>query len=280
MLVNRKRKILLLMLSVVLILTWLISEATNQDWFLQEVYTNIYGVIALLGGVMGLVVARQWGGFKSHLGKSLSFLSVGLLLTVLGQLINAYYILIVKVEELPYPSFAEIGFFGAVIFYVLGAIYLSKTIRLIPSLKQMGAGKKIMLSLVPILMLAITFVVYFRNYDSDGSTTAQIILDFAYPIGQSIFATIALAVLFRSKDLYGGKLRGAVILLLLSFVLQYISDTNFVYQDLAGNWVNGGYGDLLYLLAYSATALGVQSFGFPNTVQQVTSSVEPQKAIE
>jgi len=275
MLVNRKRKVLLLLLSIALVITWLVSEATSQDWFLQEVYTNIYGVIALIGGVMGLGVARQWGGFKSYLGKALSFLSVGLLLTVLGQLINAYYILIVKVEELPYPSFAEVGFFGAVIFYVLGAFYLSKTIRLIPSIKEMSAGKKILLSMVPVLMLAITFLVYFRNYDSEGSTVAQVILDFAYPIGQSIFATVALAVLFRSKDLYGGKMRGAVILLLLSFMLQYVADTNFVYQDLAGNWVNGGYGDLLYLLAYSATALGVQSFGFPKPVQ-VTPAAEPR----
>lgn len=265
MLVDRKRKKLLLLLSCALILVWVVATLLNKDDFLGEVFTNIYYVIALVGGVLGILVARQWGGFGSYLGKSLSFLAGGLLLTVMGQLVNSYYVLISKLEELPYPSVAEIGFFGAVLFYIFGAYYLSKTVRLLPSIRKMSVGKKILLSLVPISMMAITFLVYFRNYSSEGSTTAQVILDFAYPIGQSIFATIALAVLFLSKDLYGGKLRGAVILLLLSFILQYAADTNFVYQDLAGNWVNGGYGDFLYLLAYSATALGVLSFNMPKT---------------
>ena len=268
MLVNNKRKQILTGLVVSLILLWVVGTLGHYESLMQETFTNIYAVVPLVGGVLGLGVARQWGGFNSYLGKALSFLSIGLLLTVLGQLVNSYYVLIAKVDELPYPSFAEIGFFGAVLAYIAGAFYLSKTIRLVPTLKEMSIAKKSLILLIPFLMIVVTLLVYLYYYDSSSATNFQIILDFAYPIGQSIFAAIALAVLFRSKDLYGGKMQLAVILLLISFILQYIADTNFVYLNLAGLWVNGGYGDLLYLLAYSATALGIQSFSIPTTTYQ------------
>lgn len=260
------RKSTLLAVFTLLSVVWVFFTIKGDDEFLGNVFTNIYYVVALLGGIFGIVTSRKWGGFKSYLGKSLGFLSAGLLFTVFGQMINSYFVLVSKLDELPYPSVAEIGFFGAVVLYVIGAYYLGKTVGISSFLSQKGYAKKLVIFSVPVLMFVATIGLYLMNYSSDGSTLPQMILDFAYPIGQGIFAAIALTVLFRSRDLYGGKLRMAVIVLLMSLVVQYAADLNFLFQNLNETWKNGGYGDYMYLLAYFLTAYGVQMFVLPKVV--------------
>ena len=46
-----------------------------------------------------------------------------------------------------------------------------------------------------------------------------------------------------------------VLGILTGLILQYIADYNFFYQAAKGTWVNGGYGDALFMLAYFVMAL-------------------------
>lgn len=247
-------------MTAVLVLIWAWAKVTGNDAFLEDVYTNIYAIIALLGGIFGLITAKAWGGFKSVLGKALICLSSGLLLTVAGQLMNSYYVVVQELEELPYPSVAEIGFFGAVILYILGALYIAKAMRLKNKIKDTSTLKLIGLSLLPIAMVLPTVYIFATHYETAEATTAQLVLDFAYPIGQSIYAVIAVMALLYSKSMFGGRLQKATIVLLVAFIIQYIADQNFVYQILYETWQNGQYGDFLYMISYAVMAYSIQMF--------------------
>src|SRR4051812_8871880 len=68
-----------------------------------------YGVIALIGALAGLLAARKWGGFKTVLGKALTFFSLGLLAQEAGQIIYTYYIYGAKIQ-IPYPSWGDLAY--------------------------------------------------------------------------------------------------------------------------------------------------------------------------
>lgn len=222
-------------------------------------FAATYGLVTIVGGVAGLIASRHWGGLKSYLGKALFFLSLGLLLTEFGQLAFSYFTTFRDVE-LPYPSIADIGFFGAIPMYVLGSFYLLKTLNIKSVIKNAGTLKLIGLLLIPIALMVITYLVNFKDYSAEDQGSLVIFLDFADPIGHLIYLSFTLLALTRAQSLMGGMLRKGLIIILIGFLAQYLADMNFLYQELNETWVNGGYGDALYLLAYSIMALGLISF--------------------
>lgn len=48
-----------------------------------------------------------------------------------------------------------------------------------------------------------------------------------------------------------------VLFILLALAVQYIADYNFLYQAANETWRNGGYGDVMYMLAYLIMGLGL-----------------------
>src|SRR3982750_1759302 len=74
------------------------QQGLSVQWF-----GGTYGLMALIGSLMGFTAAQKWGGFRTVLGKSLMFFSFGLLAQEIGQLIYTYYVYGAKVE-IPYPS--------------------------------------------------------------------------------------------------------------------------------------------------------------------------------
>ena len=67
--------ILAVLFFIVLSLWWVtifyrgLTEGAENNAF-----TLIYPMLSLFGGIVGLAIARQWGGFKSFLGSSISLL--------------------------------------------------------------------------------------------------------------------------------------------------------------------------------------------------------------
>lgn len=206
-----------------------------------------YGIVALVGGLYGLFAARNWGFFISYFGKAIIFLSLGLLLQEFGQLAFTY-LYVIKDITVPYPSVADIGFFGAVPMYMAAAFCLFRGLR-VGAIVKKNPIKLIIGILVPSLILGICYWVFLKGYIATDKNLLTIFLDFGYPLGQAIYVSIALVVLLAST-LLGGVMRRPILLLLFAFVLQYASDFDFLYQSSRGIWVNGGFGDYLYLSAY------------------------------
>lgn len=213
-----------------------------------------YGLMAVLGGIVGIRIAQHWGGSKSIMGKAILLLSFGLLAEEYGQIIFSYYNIFAHVA-VPYPSLADIGFFGNIPLYIIGIIFLAQASGVHFSLKKLSS--KIQAVLIPVAILAYSYFFFLQRYEFDLSNPLKIFLDFGYPLGQAFYVSLAFLTYSLSNSILGGIMKNKILFLLLAFVIQYLADYNFLFQSSSGTWLNGGYGDYLYLLAYFVMTLGI-----------------------
>lgn len=213
-----------------------------------------YGLMAIWGGVWGLYIAKKWGGFKSVMGKAMIVLSLGLLAAEFGQLVFSFYNVFLGVE-IPYPSLADVGFFANIPLYIWGILLLSKASGV--RLSKSSLSHKIQVILLPVIVLTLSYVVFLKGYEFDWTDPLKVFLDFGYPLGQSIYFSIALLTYTLSQKVLGGIMRSKILFLLFAFGAQYLADYNFLLQNSQGTWYNGGYGDYLYLIAYFLMTLGL-----------------------
>lgn len=213
-----------------------------------------YQIIAFIGGILGLSIAKSWGGVRSVIGRSAMAFSVGLLFQTFGQSVFSFYNLVLEVE-IPYPSIADIGYFGSIIFYIYGVVQLAK-----------ASGTRISLHsyynqafaiLFPVLILLASYFIFLRSYEFEWEFPLKISLDFGYPLGQAFYVSLALLTYLLSKKVLGGIMRYGILVILVALVIQYLADFNFLFQANNGTWINGGYGDYIYLLAYFVMVMGL-----------------------
>jgi hypothetical protein len=108
-----------------LIFYWTILFISGETTsFYNYLYSFLFGLIPLVGGFTAMLHSRNWGRFKSTLGKAIFFIGLGLFCWGTGETIWSYYNFFVG-EPAPYPSLADIGFAPSIFFYGLGAVYLS-----------------------------------------------------------------------------------------------------------------------------------------------------------
>lgn len=245
---------------IILSLWWVTISIIFKN---NHIYANLiwgasYQLMAIMGVVFGLVISKSWGGFKSIMGKTIIFFSLGLLLQVFGQSVFSFYNLILGVE-VPYPSLADIGYFFSIPVYVYATILLAKASGAGISLKSIS--KKIQVVIIPAILLSISYVIFLKGYEFDWSSPLRIFLDFGYPLGQASYISIAFLTFILSKEFLGGLMRPKVLIVLFALVIQYTADYNFLFQAYNETWINGGYGDYIYLIAYFVMTLALINLG-------------------
>ncbi len=222
-------------------------DYTNQIWAAS------YQIMALWGVLCGLYYARLWGGWKSLVGRANIAFALGLCAQLFGQSTFSYFFY--TGVDIPYPSIADIGFFGSIPFYVYGALLLIKVSGSKVSLQSWT--NKIQAILIPIAMLTLSYFVFLSGYEFDWTQPIKTFLDFAYPLGQAVYVSLAVLGFTLSRKLLGGIMRGPTLLFLIALVVQYISDYAFLYQSNAGTFVGGGMVDYLYLVSYFLMAVSL-----------------------
>ncbi|MSU55108.1 MAG: hypothetical protein EXS46_01035 [Candidatus Taylorbacteria bacterium] len=224
------------------------TEDTRQMWAV------LYQIIALYGGILGIITSKAWGGSKSLFGRVVLAFSIGLLLQAFGQSMYSYYIYYLNID-VPYPSLGDIGFFGSIPFYIYGSILLARTSGVKVSLKSFET--KIQAFLFPLVALSISYWVFLKGYDFVSTAPLKIFLDFGYPLGQAVYVSIALLTLLFSREVLGGIMKGPVRFFLFALIFQYISDYMFLYQESRETWIVGGMNDLCYATSYFLMTLSL-----------------------
>jgi hypothetical protein len=245
-----------------LTLWWLYLNPFSREENLvhaKYIWGSSYQLIAIWGGVCGLFISRSFGGFKSFLGSSIILFSMGLLFQSLGQSFYSYYNLFTHVQA-PYPSFGDIGFFGSILFYILGVFYLARISGVKVSLEYFH--NKVQAIIIPLIMLLLSYVILLSNYTLDGSDKLKTFLDFGYPLGQACYVSLAILTLILSRKLLGGIMKKPIIFFLIALIMQYISDFNFLYEINHGNWFVGGIGDFLYMFSYLLMTLSIVKIAY------------------
>lgn len=222
-----------------------------------ELYSDSYWVTAVVGVVCGFFVSKLWGGFRSLFGRALLFFTLGLAAQVFGQITYSYFALVRHIDA-PYPSIGDIGYFGSVILYILGVYTLSKALGV--RLRYAGGFQKLISILVPLILLATSYMVFLKDYQFSGSHLITF-LDFGYPLGQALYISIALFAYILSAKLLGGKMKNKILLLLFALLIQYCADFSFLFRFSRDTWYAGDFTDFLYQLAYLFMTLALIQIG-------------------
>ena len=239
---------------------WWLFINTNQleNTFQNYVFGFVFGLIPLVGGVMGLRNAHAWGGFKSVMGRATTLLSLGLLSWSLGSLIWAYYNFFGAIE-VPYPSWADVAYIVSWPLWAWGVIELSRATGAKFSLRKREG--KLALLVIPVAVIAASYyllVVVARGGELIASNggVLKAFFDLAYPTGDVVILSLALIVFGLSLKYFGGKFKTPILILLAGFVLNYFADFAFSWTTLNGTFFVASWVDGLFMCAMTALSMG------------------------
>lgn len=257
---NSRAQVLIIILWVALSLWWcyiyLIQDGLNINGNL--LWAATYQLVAVTGALSAIVIARRWGGWQSLMGRTMLVFSIGLLLQCFGQSVFSYYNLVTGIE-VPYPSLADLGFFLSVPTYIYGTVLLGRVAGVHVLLKS--AKHKILAALLVISIVGFSGFFFMNHYEVDWSEPLRVFLDFGYPLGQALYVSLAIITYILSRSFLGGIMRKYLLLILIALAVQYTADFNFLFQATRGTWLNGGYGDYIYLFAYFTMGLSLIKLG-------------------
>jgi hypothetical protein len=260
--INLYQKFCLSFFVLVIILWTFLFIAGIKEGFYNYLYSFLFGLIPLFGGIFAIASSRIWGGLKSAVGKAVFFIGLGVFLWGFGETIWSYYNFFLNVAA-PYPSLADIGFAPSIFFYGLGTMYLSKATGAKYGLRNKFA--KIFVALAPVVILILSYfvlVIFARGgvITSPGQITLKTILDIIYPLGDFVGLTIGVIVSGLSFHYFGGKFKTDIFAILLGLGVMYIADTIFSYTTTVGTYYNADFGDLLLATGIFLLTFGVLGF--------------------
>lgn len=240
---------------------WLVLYLLNVKYNIHNyLYQFGFGLIPLLGGFSGIFKSKKWGFLYSKVGTAIFFMSAGLISWGLGQMAWSFYNIVLKVE-VPYPSFADVGYIGAVPLWAIGIVYLSKATGARFSLKRLHG--KVFLFLIPLLASIVSYyllIVVARGGSIDlNEGFMKLFFDFAYPIGDLIILTLALLIYGLSFNYLGGRFKIPIVTLVAGFILMYVTDFSFSYVTTIETYYNGHWVDLLFPTVMTILAFGINN---------------------
>jgi hypothetical protein len=237
---------------------WLVLQYLPEPTdFALELFSGTYGVMALLGALIGWKLSRDWGGRKSTIGRAILMFSFGLLAQEFGQITYSLYTLILH-QEIPYPSIGDIGYFGSIFFYIYGVWLLGEAVGAKISLKSYG--NKLQAVIIPGAILAASYWVFLKGYEFDWSQPLTVFLDLGYPLGQAVYISLAILAFTLSRKFLGGMMRPVILFVLFALAVQYLADFMFLYQTYHETWTTAGLNDYVYLTSYFIMTLALLQF--------------------
>lgn len=220
------------------------------------------GFLTILGGLMGILVSRDWGWFSSRIGKTLIYLSAGFICWGIGTLIIGYFNLALD-QSYPYPSIADLAYILSWPLWFIAMVNLSKATGARYQFRN-WVGKAL-----AVIIVAFAFLVSYYLlvqvarggvFEIDSSNYLRLFFDFAYPVGDIVILTSGLLLFGLSFNYLGGALKAPIFIILFGFLLNYLSDIIFTYKNTVGTFYVAGWVDLMYLTAFFALGLGVNLF--------------------
>ncbi|HSE57055.1 MAG TPA: hypothetical protein VLB02_03150 [Candidatus Paceibacterota bacterium] len=271
--INTYQKFFLTFLALILVFWAVLFLSDIKEGFYNYLYSFLFGLIPLIGGIIGMRGAQSWGGLKSAVGKALFFISFGIFLWGCGEAIWSYYNFFEGVPA-PYPSLADLGFAPSIFFYGLGSIYLAKATGAKFGLRSTGA--KIFAYLAPIAIFVFSYYVLVTVARGgvlvpEGESLLKTILDIAYPVGDFIGLAVSVVISGLSFKYLGGRYILDIASILLGLAVMFIADSIFSYTTTAGTYYNANFGDLILTLGVFFLAFGV--VGFCNHIKSEKVSV-------
>jgi diguanylate cyclase (GGDEF)-like protein/PAS domain S-box-containing protein len=208
-----------------------------------QTVSNVGLVVAPVAAALGcLYAAWRSGPYR----RTWMFLGLGVLSWGLGQTLWTWYESVLG-REVPFPSFADVGYLSAVPLVAAALISL-------PSGTQSIAGRARTvldgLMIAGSLLLVSWTLVLGPVYEAGGDGRVAQVISLAYPIGDVVVITIVLFVLLRGRrqsraSAFPLKLIGAG---LIGFAL---ADSGFAYLTATGSYASGSFIDIGWFAGFA-----------------------------
>src|SRR4051794_29761920 len=185
-----------------------------------------------------------------------------------GQMIWTYYESF-RGNEVPFPSYADLGYLLAVPLLVAGLLLLASGPRL-----AAGAARTVLDGMVVAtsLLLVSWEVVLETVIDAGGDTMFAKAISLSYPVGDIICASVAIVVIARTRVLRGLPM-GTLLLLTAGTVLWAFADSGFAYFGQQETYYSGHPIDIGWFGGYLLLALAALS---PRRVDSSTELMEAE----
>ena len=255
-----KKNLIIIITYIITAIFWLVlTLKTKHSASEAGYYFQIFlFVIPLVGSLIGFSNAKLWGGFRSAVGRAITFLSLGTLTWAIGMLIWNYYIFLAQVE-VPYPSLADVAFILSWPLWTVGFIELSKATGVKFALRQTKG--KILFIIIPLVVTLASYYLLITvaragviEWSSGG---LKLFFDLFYPIGDVVILAVAFMLFSLSYNFLGGRYKTAVWVLIMAFVFNYFSDFLFSYTTTKETYFNGHFVDFLFATTMFILSLGL-----------------------
>ena len=225
-------------------------------------YQFAFGLIPLIGGLLGISKAKQWGWLKSKVGKAVFFISLGGVSWGIGQMFWSLYYNIFQKVEVPYPSLSDVGYSLSFPFLAIGLISLSKATGARFSLRHPG-GKLLALFITIAASVAAYYllIVVARGGVIDFTEGGlKLFFDLAYPLGDLVILLFSLLIYGLSFNYLGGRYKIPILSMILGLLVLFLGDFSFSYTTTVETYYNGHWVDIVLPTAWMLIVFGVNSF--------------------
>jgi diguanylate cyclase len=195
---------------------WLIN-GWGGEWTVRVVDTVGLLGIAVFAAISAALAAQSARGRQR---KSWICLTIGLTGWVAGDVISAYYALVLQ-RESPFPSLADAG-------YLLFPVGACLALVLFPTGYSRQSRARLVLDglIIAGALFEVSWVLVLESvYRAGGESPFAQGVSMAYPVTDIAVVTVALLVLGRAQT----KQRATLILLLVGNVLNALSDSAFIF---------------------------------------------------
>lgn len=258
---NKKFKLsIIIAFSVLLFLYWLALAVTNTKAHMINYWWQAgLAVAVVLFGIFGMISAKHWGWLKSGVGQGVFFISLGLIMWGIGQAGWTYFVIKDPSQQTPPTHILDVIYSSSIPLWFYGMYKLSQATGARYGLRSPWA--KIGVVGLILVMFAISY--YLLVVVARGGTAYfqqpfwATFFDLGYAAGDAINLTLALAIFGLSWKFLGGRFKRPILLILLGFAVIYLADLLFSFYDGKGQYYNGHWVDLLYLLMAAIFAGGL-----------------------
>jgi hypothetical protein len=119
---------------------------------------------------------------------------------------------------------------------------------------------KIIAVIIPAILLLSSYLFFLSDYSFEDTTPLLVFLDFGYPLGQSLYVSLAVVTYFLTKKFLGGVMKWRVLFMIFALVFQYTADSTFLYQVRTDTWYAGSFSDYLFLVSYFFMSISLVQF--------------------
>jgi len=231
-------------------------------------FVGIWLTIPLFGALLGF---RRLQYSQQPISNSYrivpTLFCAGLLLWSIGSMIWKYYNFILK-EEIPYPSWADLGYGSSAICWTIGLYFIYK----IAGTNWFKEGQ-----LLSPFLIAVWGATILLTLLSHGSPAIQIdsqdkiiklLLDFYYPMVDALNVTLlAVLILGSSFKKLDDSMKRNLLVIMIGLILNFVGDVAFNIATTLNKssplaYYNGGWTDYLFVTALYVLSIGVLLFPF------------------